>query len=29
MKARQSDLGKKISKLAWEARVQFGKHKGE
>lgn len=29
IKARQSDLGKKISKLVWEARVQFGKHKGE
>lgn len=29
VKARQSDLGKKIGKLVWEARVQFGKHKGE
>lgn len=29
MKARQADLGKKIGKLVWEARVQFGKHKGE
>ncbi len=29
MKARQSDLGRKIGKLVWEARVQFGKHKGE
>ena len=29
MKTRQSDLGKKIGKLVWEARVQFGKHKGE
>ena len=27
--ARQSDLGKKIGKLVWEARVQFGRHKGE
>jgi len=25
MKARQSDLGKKIGKLVWEARVQFGR----
>jgi len=24
--ARQIDLGKKIGKLVWEARVQFGKH---
>ncbi|WP_319470683.1 hypothetical protein [uncultured Pseudodesulfovibrio sp.] len=29
MKARQADLGRKIGKLVWEARVQFGKHKGE
>lgn len=29
MKARQTDLGKKIGKLVWEARVQYGKHKGE
>lgn len=29
MKARQSDLGRKIGKLVWEARVEFGKHKGE
>lgn len=29
MKARQADLGKKIGKLVWEARVQYGKHKGE
>lgn len=29
MKARQSDLGKKIGKLVWEARVQFGKIKGD
>lgn len=26
MKARQADLGKKIGKLVWEARVQFGKN---
>lgn len=29
MKARQTDLGKKIGKLVWEARVKYGKHKGE
>lgn len=29
IKARQSDLGKKIGKLVWEARVQFGKSRGE
>jgi len=29
MKARQADLGKKVGKLVWEARVQYGKHKGE
>lgn len=29
MKARQADLGKKVAKLVWEARVQYGKHKGE
>jgi len=29
MKARQVDLGKKVGKLVWEARVEFGKHKGE
>ncbi len=28
VRARQADLGKKIGKLVWEARVQFGK-KGE
>ncbi|QJB55779.1 hypothetical protein [Pseudodesulfovibrio sp. zrk46] len=26
MRARQTDLGKKISKLVWEARVEYGKH---
>lgn len=29
MKTRQKDLGKKVAKLVWEARVQYGKHKGE
>ena len=29
VRARQTDLGRKIGKLVWEARVQFGKHKGE
>jgi len=29
MKARQADLGKKIGKFVWEARVQFGRNKGE
>jgi len=29
MRARQADLGKKVGKLVWEARVEFGKHKGE
>lgn len=29
LKARQSDLGRKIGKLVWEARVQFGKTKGD
>lgn len=29
MKTRQIDLGKKIGKLVWEARVQFGKAKGD
>ncbi|MGL1863144.1 MAG: hypothetical protein OCC46_11535 [Pseudodesulfovibrio sp.] len=28
VKARQADLGKKLGKLVWEARVKFGK-KGE
>ena len=25
MKTRQADLGRKIGKLVWEARVQYGK----
>jgi hypothetical protein len=29
IRARQADLGKKVGKLVWEARVDFGKHKGE
>jgi len=29
MRTRQADLGKKIGKLVWEARVEYGKHKGE
>lgn len=29
IRTRQSDLGKKVGKLVWEARVEFGKHKGE
>lgn len=29
MRARQADLGKKVGKLVWEARVEYGKHKGE
>jgi len=29
IKARQADLGKKIGKLVWEARVEYGKHKGD
>ncbi len=29
MKARQSDLGRKVGKLVWEARVQYGKSRGE
>ncbi len=28
MRARQTDLGKKVGKLVWEARVKYGK-KGE
>ncbi|WP_207262761.1 hypothetical protein [Desulfovibrio sp. Huiquan2017] len=27
MKTRQADLGRKIGKLVWEARVQYGKSK--
>ena len=29
MKARQADLGRKVGKLVWEARVQYGKSRGE
>ncbi len=29
VRARQADLGRKIGKLVWEARVQFGKAKGD
>lgn len=29
VKTRQADLGRKIGKLVWEARVQFGKTKGD
>lgn len=29
IRTRQADLGKKIGKLVWEARVDFGKHKGD
>jgi len=29
IKARQEDLGRKIGKLVWEARVQFGKTRGD
>lgn len=29
IKARQADLGKKIGKLVWEARVEYGKHRGD
>lgn len=29
MRTRQADLGKKIGKLVWEARVEYGKHRGE
>jgi hypothetical protein len=29
IRTRQADLGRKIGKLVWEARVQYGKHKGE
>lgn len=29
IRARQADLGRKIGKLVWEARVQYGKHKGD
>ncbi|GAB7023869.1 hypothetical protein [Salidesulfovibrio brasiliensis] len=26
---RQADLGKRVGKLVWEARVRYGKHKEE
>lgn len=29
VKARQADLGKRIGHLIWEARVQYGKAKGD
>ncbi|MDD3311050.1 hypothetical protein [Pseudodesulfovibrio sp.] len=29
MKARQADLGRKVGRLVWEARVQYGKSRGE
>ncbi len=29
LKARQADLGKRVGLLVWEARVQFGKSKGD
>nr|WP_321259719.1 hypothetical protein [uncultured Pseudodesulfovibrio sp.] len=29
IKARQQDLGRKVGKLVWEARVQFGKTRGD
>ncbi|MEF2229787.1 MAG: hypothetical protein V3571_02580 [Pseudodesulfovibrio sp.] len=29
MKARQTDLGRKVGRLVWEARVQYGKSRGE
>ena len=29
IKTRQEDLGRKIGKLVWEARVQFGKTRGD
>lgn len=29
IKARQADLGKRIGLLVWEARVQYGKQKGD
>tara|TARA_B100000683_G_scaffold277183_1_gene334319 strand:- start:319 stop:567 length:249 start_codon:yes stop_codon:yes gene_type:complete len=29
IRARQGDLGRKVGKLVWEARVEYGKHKGE
>jgi hypothetical protein len=29
IKAREQDLGRKIGKMVWEARVQYGKVRGE
>lgn len=29
IKTRQADLGRKIGKLVWEARVQYGRAKGD
>jgi len=29
MRTRQADLGRKVGKLVWEARVQYGKSKGD
>lgn len=29
IRTRQADLGKKVGMLVWEARVDYGKHKGE
>lgn len=29
MRTRQTDLGRKVGKLVWEARVQYGRTKGE
>ncbi len=29
LRTRQTDLGRKIGKLVWEARVKYGKQKGE
>lgn len=29
IKTRQSDLGRKVGMLVWEARVRFGKSKGD
>lgn len=29
VRARQTDLGRKIGKLVWEARVQYGKTRGD
>lgn len=29
IRTRQADLGKKVGKLVWEARVEYGKHKDD